>query len=94
MIAVARNISYGAAYTEYAAKKDKAVFIGSENMVGDFGLVFDKNQLDDIWFEFKEAGRDYNRRGKEVTRNLFVIEYSPTLDESKNWSKQDWFNHA
>lgn len=94
MIAVARNISYGAAYTEYAAKKEKAVFIGSENMVGDFGLVFDNNQLYDIWFEFKEAGRDYKRRGKEVTRNLFVIEYSPTSDESKNWSKKDWFDHA
>ena len=47
MIAVARNISYGAAYTEYAAKKDRAVFVGSQNMVGDFGLVFDNRQLDD-----------------------------------------------
>jgi len=94
MIAVARNISYGAAYTEYAAKKDRAVFVGSQNMVGDFGLVFDNRQLDDIWLEFKEAGTDYVRKGKEVTRDLFVIESSPSSHESVNWSKQDWLDHA
>ena len=94
MIAVARNISYGAAYTEYAAKKDRAVFVGSQNMVGDFGLVFDNRQLDDVWLEFKEAGADYVRKGKEVTRDLFVIESSPSAQESANWSKQDWLDHA
>ena len=94
MIAVARNISYGAAYTEYAAKKDRAVFVGSQNMVGDFGLVFDNRQLDDVWLEFKEAGADYVRKGKEVTRDLFVIESSPSSQESANWSKQDWLDHA
>ena len=94
MIAVARNISYGAAYTEYAAKKDRAVFVGSQNMVGDFGLVFDNRQLDDVWLEFKEAGADYVRKGKEVTRDLFVIESSPSSHESANWSKQDWLDHA
>ena len=94
MIAVARNISYGAAYTEYAAKKDRAVFVGSQNMVGDFGLVFDNRQLEDVWLEFKEAGADYIRKGKEVTRDLFVIESSPSSHESVNWSKQDWLDHA
>ena len=63
MIAVARNISYGAAYTEYASRKDRAVFVGSQNMVADFGLVFDNRQLDDVWMEFKEAGADYIRKG-------------------------------
>ena len=94
MIAVARNISYGAAYTEYAARKDRAVFVGSQNMVADFGLVFDNRQLDDVWMEFKEAGADYVRKGKEVTRDLFVIESSPSAQESANWSKQDWLDHA
>ena len=94
MIAVARNISYGAAYTEYAAKKDRAVFVGSQNMVGDFGLVFDNRQLDDVWLEFKEAGADYVRKGKEITRDLFVIESSPSAQESASWSKQEWFDHA
>lgn len=94
MIAVARNISYGAAYTEYASRKDRAVFVGSQNMVADFGLVFDNRQLDDVWMEFKEAGADYVRKGKEVTRDLFVIESSPSAQESANWSKQDWLDHA
>ena len=94
MIAVARNISYGAAYTEYASRKDRAVFVGSQNMVADFGLVFDNRQLDDVWMEFKEAGADYIRKGKEVTRDLFVIESSPSAQESANWSKQDWLDHA
>ena len=94
MIAVARNISYGAAYIEYAARKDRAVFVGAQNMVADFGLVFDNRQLDDVWMEFKEAGADYIRKGKEVTRDLFVIESSPSAQESANWSKQDWLDHA
>jgi hypothetical protein len=63
-------------------------------MVGDFGLVFDNRQLDDVWLEFKEAGADYVRKGKEVTRDLFVIESSPSSQESANWSKQDWLDHA
>lgn len=94
MIAVARNISYGAAYSEYATKKDKAVFIGAENMVGDWSLIFNNEQLTDVWLEFKDAGRDYVRKGKDVTRDLFVIECSPTMDESKNWSKSDWMKYA
>lgn len=63
-------------------------------MVGDFGLVFDNRQLDDVWLEFKVAGADYVRKGKEVTRDLFVIESSPSSQESANWSKQDWLDHA
>ena len=94
MIAKARNITYGAAYTEYAAKKDQAIFVGSQNMVGDFDWVFDNSQLDDVWLEFKEAGADYARKGKEVTRDLFVFECSPTSNESANWTKQDWYDHA
>ena len=94
MIAKARNITYGSAYTEYAAKKDRAIFVGSQNMVGDFDWVFDNSQLDDVWLEFKEAGADYVRKGKEVTRDLFVFECSPTSNESENWTKHDWYNHA
>ena len=69
MIAKARSISYGAAYTEYAAKKEKAVFLGAENMAGDHDLFIDDLQFEDLWLEFKEAGRYYQGRGKDDQRN-------------------------
>lgn len=94
MIAVARNISYGEAYENYITRKDMAVFVGAKNMVANTELFVSNDQLDDLWEEFQESGRDYVRRGKDVTNNIIAIEYSPTSDESENWTKQEWFAHA
>ena len=82
-VAIGRSISHGAAYSEYSQKKDEngvitATFVGAKNMVGNTDLIFDDTQLDDMWIELKEAGRDYVRKGKDVTRDVFVIEWSPS----------------
>lgn len=94
MIARARNISHGQAYEKYITRKDLAVFVGSKNMVTNTDLFVTNDQLDDLWDEFEEAGRDYVRRGKDVTNNIIAIECSPTMEESAGWSKQDWFERA
>ncbi len=94
MIARARNISHGQAYEKYITRKDLAVFVGSKNMVTNTDLFVSNDQLDDLWDEFEEAGRDYVRRGKDVTNNIIAIECSPTMEESEGWSKQDWFERA
>lgn len=94
MIAVARNISHGQAYAKYSTMKNSAVFIGADNMIANMDLVFFTEQLDHIWDEFKEAGRDYVRHGKEVTNDVIAIECSPTMKESENWSNEDWFRYA
>ena len=94
MIAVARNISHGQAYEKYITRKDLAVFVGAKNMVANTDLFVSNDQLDDLWGEFEEAGRDYVRKGKDVTNSIIAIECSPTMEESANWTKQQWFEQA
>ena len=94
MIAVARNISHGAAYNKYTTRKKLAVFVGAKNVIANTDLIVSNDQLDDLWDEFEDAGRDYVKRGKDVTNTIIAIEYSPTMNESANWTKQDWFNRA
>ena len=94
MIAVARNISYGAAYDKYMTRKDLAIFVGAKNVVANTDLIVDNEQLDDLWSEFNDAGRSYVSHGKDVTNTIIAIEYSPTMNESEKWTKQDWYNRA
>lgn len=97
--AVGRSISHGKAYTEYSKKKDEngiptAEFVGAKNMVGNTDLIFEPTQLDDLWLELQEAGRDYVRKGKDVTRDTIVIEFSPSAEESAGWTLDDWMKAA
>ena len=97
--AVGRSIPHGKAYTEYSKKKDKngiptAEFVGAKNMVGNTDLIFEPTQLDDLWLELKEAGRDYVRKGKDVTHDTIVIEFSPAAEESAGWTREDWMKAA
>ena len=94
MIAVARNISHGEAYQKYTTQKDGAVFVGGDNLVTNPNLIVNNDQLDELWEEFVEAGRDHVRRGKDVTNTIIAIEYSPTSDESANWNSTEWYNQA
>ena len=94
MIAVARNISHGEAYQKYTTQKEGAVFVGGDNLVTNPKLIVNNNQLDELWEEFVEAGRDHVRRGKDVTNTIIAIEYSPTSDESVNWNSTEWYNQA
>lgn len=95
MIAVARSISYGRTYSEYAERKDRAVFVGAENMLSNTDLIFDDfDDLNNLWQEFEEAGLDYARKGKDVSRDTIVIEFSPTKSESEEWTSEQWFEKA
>ena len=95
MIAVARSISHGQAYSEYAQRKDRAVFVGAENMITNTDLIFDnKAAIEELWQEFEEAKCDYVRKGKDVTRDTIVIEFSPTTNESEGWTREQWFDKA
>ena len=63
-------------------------------MVGNIDLIFEPTQLDDLWLELQEAGRDYVRKGKDVTRDTIVIEFSPSTEESAGWTLDDWMKAA
>ena len=38
----------------------------------------------------KYAGENYIAKGKPVTRNLIAMEVSPTKEESKGWTLEQW----
>ena len=90
MIARARAVAHGNAYTTYATLKKDAEFVCSENMAGDMSVTMTDGYLDDIWMQFKYAGENYIAKGKPVTRNLIAMEVSPTMEESKGWTLEQW----
>ena len=90
MIARARAIAHGNAYTTYATLKKNAELVCCENMAGDRTAAVTEDDLDDIWIQFKYAGENYIAKGKPVTRNLIAMEVSPTKEESKGWTLEQW----
>lgn len=90
MIARARAISHGNAYTTYATLKEDAEFVCCENIAGDMSFAVTEDDLEKIWLQFKYAGDNYIAKGKPVTRNLIAMEVSPTIEESKDWTLGQW----
>ena len=90
MIARARAVAHGNAYTTYATLKKDAEFVCCENMAGDMTAAVTDDDLDNIWMQFKYAGENYIAKGKPVTRNLIAMEVSPAKGESKGWSHEQW----
>ena len=90
MIARARAVAHGSAYTTYATLKRDAEFVCCENIAGDMSVTVTDDDLDNIWMQFKYAGENYIAKGKAVSRNLIAMEVSPTKDESKGWTLEQW----
>ena len=90
MIARARAVAHGSAYTTYATLKRDAEFVCCENMAGDMTAAVTDDDLDNIWMQFKYSGENYIAKGKAVSRNLIAMEVSPTKDESKGWTLEQW----
>ena len=95
MIARARAITHGHAYTNYSTMKKDAEFVCCENMAGDMLFTATEDDLESIWLQFKYAGENCIPKGKEVTRKMIAMEVSPTKEESKGWTldQWNWFAH-
>lgn len=103
MIAKARAVSHGNAYTTYSTLKKDAEFIGTLNM--DCDAVLSLHPEEDAWEEFKNEdikhknmlweqrmkNPNFTIPKKEVTRTLIAMEVSPTKEESEGWNRDDWF---
>lgn len=104
MIAKARAISHGSSYTTYSTLKKDAEFVCSLNM--DCDTVLSLDPAEDAWEEFKNQDQVHHNRiwnerkndptfsmpKREVTNTMFAMEVSPSIEESKGWTLQDWQN--
>ena len=64
MIARARAIAHGNAYTTYSTLKRDAEYVCSENIAGDMTMAVTEDDLDSIWMQFKYAGENYISGGR------------------------------
>ena len=89
MIAKARSISHGSAMTNYATKHNRADIVLTRNL--DEGLT----PLA-MWGAMETIHQKYapKFRRKPVTKPTLRMEVSPSLDETKGWTLNDWYDYA
>ncbi len=89
MIAKARSISHGSAMTSYATKHNRADIVLTRNL--DEGLT----PLA-MWGAMETIHQKYapKFRRKPVTKPTLRMEVSPSLDETKGWTLNDWYQYA
>ena len=89
MIAKARSISHGAAMTNYATKHNRADIVLTRNF--DEGLT----PLA-MWGAMETIHQKYEPkfRRKPVKNPTLRLEVSPSLEETKGWTLNDWYAYA
>ena len=89
MIAKAKSIPHGAAMTNYATKHNRADIVLTRNF--DEGLT----PLA-VWGAMETIHQKYapKFRRKPVTNPTLRMEASPSLDETKGWTLNDWYEYA
>lgn len=76
----ARQGSHGAAYSEYAGMKDKAIYIGGEHLDCVTFIDSDSPDMEEIWYEFAEEGSLY----PNIKNTCIMLESSPTPEEMQS----------
>lgn len=89
MIAKARSISHGSAMTNYATKHNRADIVLTRNF--DEGLT----PLA-MWGAMETIHQKYapKFRRKPVKNPTLRLEVSPSLEETKGWTLNDWYAYA
>ena len=89
MIAKGQSISHGSAMTNYATKHNRADIVLTRNF--DEGLT----PLA-MWGAMETIHQKYEPkfRRKPVTNPTLRMEVSPSLDETKGWTLNDWYEYA
>ena len=89
MIAKAQSISHGSAMTNYATKHNRADIVLTRNL--DEGLT----PLA-MWGAMETIHQKYapKFRRKPITKPTLRMEVSPSLDETKGWTLNDWYDYA
>ena len=89
MIAKAKSIPHGAAMTNYATKHNRADIVLTRNL--DEGLT----PLA-MWGAMETIHQKYEPkfRRKPVEKPTLRMEVSPSLEETKGWTLNDWYKYA
>ena len=89
MIAKAQSISHGSAMTNYATKHNRADIVLTRNL--DEGLT----PLA-MWGAMETIHQKYapKFRRKPITKPTLRMEVSPSLDETKGWTLNDWYDYV
>ena len=89
MIAKAKSIPHGAAMTNYATKHNRADIVLTRNL--DEGLT----PLA-MWGAMETIHQKYEPkfRRKPVKNPTLRLEVSPSLEETKGWTLNDWYEYA
>ncbi len=86
MIAKAATISHGSNAIRYSVNKDRADIVKTNLLPDDISpeAMFKRMMLVQKMFA------NERKRGRPLTDNVIRIEISPTAEESKGWTMDDW----
>ncbi len=89
MIAKAKPISHGSAMTNYATKHNRADIVLTRNLDEELTPLA-------MWGAMETIHQKYapKFRRKPVTKPTLRMEVSPSLEETKGWTLNDWYQYA
>ncbi len=89
MIAKARSISHGSAMTNYATKHNRADIVLTRNLGEGLTPLA-------MWGAMETIHQKYapKFRRKPVEKPTLRMEVSPSLEETKGWTLNDWYDYA
>ncbi len=86
MIAKARSISHGSAMTNYATKHNRADMVLTRNLGDGLTPLAMWGAMETIHLKYTPKFRR-----KPVEKPTLRMEVSPSLDETKGWTLNDWY---
>ena len=89
MIAKARSISHGSAMTNYATKHNRADMVLTRNLGDGLTPLAMWGAMETIHLKYAPKFRR-----KPVEKPTLRMEVSPSLDETKGWTLNDWYQYA
>jgi len=89
MVAECKSIAHGAEMTEYCTRNNRAEIVYTKNLSEGLPPLGMWNEMQVVHTKF--AARF---RRKPVEKPIFRIEVSPSLEESKGWTFDDWRTYA
>lgn len=89
MVAECKPIEHGARMTEYCTRHNRADIVYTKNLSEGLPPLGMWNEMQVIQMKYAPKFRK-----KPVDKPIFRIEVSPSREESKGWTSEDWRRYA